>query len=55
MSNLEKALRIHQESVVIDAHLDLADELLYRYMNGEEDVIRRYYLDNWKAAGTGYQ
>ena len=52
MSNLEKALRIHQESVVIDAHLDLADELLYRYMNGEEDVIRRYYLDNWKAAGV---
>lgn len=51
MNNQEKAKRLHRENLIVDAHLDLADELLYRYMNGEEDVIRRYYLEHWRTAG----
>ena len=48
---LQKAKALHKEYPVVDAHLDLAGEILLRNKAGETDVIRNYYLDNWKKAG----
>lgn len=47
----EFAQQLHQSVPVIDAHNDLAGEILLRHQQGEQDVIRRLYLPNWKAAG----
>ena len=49
---LEKALLLHRNSPVVDAHLDLAGEVLLRKMAGEREVIKNHYLDNFKAAGV---
>lgn len=47
----EKARELHQKYPVVDTHLDLAAEIYYRHRNGEREVIRRRYLDNFKKAG----
>lgn len=47
----QKAIALHQQVPVIDAHNDLAGELLLRHQHGERDVIQRLYLADWKAAG----
>lgn len=47
------ACRLHQMVPVVDAHNDLAGELLLRHRLGEERVIERLYLPDWKAAGFG--
>ncbi len=47
----EEACHLHREVPVVDAHNDLAGELLLRHQRGEERVIERLYLPHWKAAG----
>lgn len=48
---LQQAHQLHRENPVVDAHLDLAGEILLRYQKGEKQVIRNHYLDHFKAAG----
>lgn len=48
---LKVAKQLHKECPVVDAHLDLAGEILLRKSAGEEEIIRNYYLENWKKAG----
>jgi len=48
---LDHANQLHQTHYVADAHLDLAGEILLRQQAGETDIIRKYYLDNFRAAG----
>lgn len=48
---IEHAYKLHRENYVADAHLDLAGEILLRSQAGESHIIRRYYLDNFRAAG----
>lgn len=48
---LKKAMQLHRENPVVDAHLDLSGEILHRMNNGEKNIIRNYYLGNWKRAG----
>ncbi len=45
------ACRLHEQIPVVDAHNDLAGELLIRHQNGETNVIKRLYLPDWKQAG----
>lgn len=35
-NNLAQALALHRENPVVDAHLDLAGEILLRHQAGEE-------------------
>lgn len=48
---LKTALQLHRNNPVVDAHLDLPGEILYRVLSGEKDIIRNYYLGNWKRCG----
>ena len=48
---LERAIALHRSCPVVDAHLDLAGESLIRHESGESDVIRKYYLENFRKAG----
>ncbi len=48
---LKQAVGLHREGPVVDAHLDLAGEILLRHQAGEQGVIERYYLPNLKKAG----
>lgn len=48
---LERAFTLHQSSPVVDAHLDLAGEVLLRQKLGEKNIIRSHYLKNWQIAG----
>lgn len=45
------AYRMHQENIVVDAHLDLAGEIYLRHRAGETEVIKNHYLTNFKEAG----
>lgn len=47
----ECALELHKNNVVVDTHLDLAGEIYNRYMAGEKEVIKKYYLENFKKGG----
>ncbi len=47
----KSALQLHQQIPVVDAHNDLAGELLLRHRHGETNVIQNLYLSNWKEAG----
>lgn len=49
---LEKARELHRKYPVVDTHLDLAAEIYYRHRNGEREVIRSHYLDNFKKGGV---
>lgn len=48
---IEQAINLHNNNPVVDAHLDLAAELVYRVRNGEMNPLRTYYLKNLRAAG----
>lgn len=48
---LQLAKKLHRENPVVDAHLDLAGEILLRRRAGETEIIKSYYLDNWQSAG----
>ncbi len=49
---LEKAVELHRSYPVVDAHLDLAGEILLRRKNGERNIIKNYYLPHFKAANV---
>lgn len=48
---LKKAVALHEKVPVVDAHLDLAGEILLRRRLGEKEIIRKHYLKNWQIAG----
>lgn len=48
---LERAKTLHENCPVVDAHLDLAGEILLRRQSGERGIIQKYYLENFKKAG----
>lgn len=48
---LTQAVRLHRENPVVDAHLDLAGEILLRKKAGEKQIIRNHYLQNFRTAG----
>ena len=48
---VRQALKLHQENPVVDAHLDLAGEILLRNMAGEHNVVKNYYLPYFCKAG----
>lgn len=48
---LQQAMELHKKYSVVDAHLDLAGEILLRNQGGEKDVVRRYYLPHFQTAG----
>lgn len=50
--SLALARELHRTSPVVDAHLDLAAEILFRHQAGEQDVIRRHYLSDFRTAGV---
>ena len=37
---IEQAINLHNNNPVVDAHLDLAAELVYRVRNGEMNPLR---------------
>lgn len=49
---IEQAINLHNNNPVVDAHLDLAAELVYLVRNGEMNPLRTYYLKNLRAAGV---
>ena len=51
MDYKELAIELHKNSIVVDAHLDLAGEIYNRCMAGEKDVIKNHYLENFKKGG----
>lgn len=48
---MKKAKEIHHAGPVVDAHLDLAGELVYRLRNGEENPLRDIYLPAFRKGG----
>ncbi len=48
---LAQAVKLHRENPVVDAHLDLAGEVLLRKKAGEGQIIRNHYLQNFRTAG----
>ena len=46
-----RAEALHRANPVVDAHLDLAGEILIRQRLGEREIIRSRYLPGWKRAG----
>ena len=47
----EAAIELHNNNIVIDAHLDLAGEIYNRNLAGEKDIIKNYYLKDFQKAG----
>lgn len=47
----KQAEKLHRENPVVDAHLDLAGEVLIRSQLGERDIVKHHYLDDWKRSG----
>ena len=48
---LAQAVELHKKIPVVDAHLDLAGEILLRHQAGEKDVIKNHYLADFQRAG----
>lgn len=48
---LRRAIKLHEKYPVVDAHLDLAGEILLRHQSGEKDVIKNHYMEHFKTAG----
>lgn len=48
---LQEAKELHREYPVVDAHLDLAGEILFRHRNGEKEILKKYYLESFRNAG----
>lgn len=51
MNFKECAVELHKNNVVVDTHLDLAGEIYNRYMAGEREIIKNYFLENFKKGG----
>lgn len=48
---VREAAELHHSFSVVDAHLDLAGEILLRHRLKEEQVIKKRYLKNFQSAG----
>lgn len=48
---LKQAMELHRKNPVVDAHLDLAGEILLRHMAGEKKVVQNHYLQHLETAG----
>lgn len=48
---IRQAMELHKENPTVDAHLDLAGEILLRNQAGERDIVKRYYLPHFQTAG----
>ena len=46
-----KAEEIHKTCPVVDTHLDLAGELVFRLRNGEDNPLRDIYLPAFRKGG----
>jgi len=51
MDYKELALELHKNNIVVDSHLDLAGEIYNRNKAGEKEIIKNYYLENFKKGG----
>ncbi len=49
---LSRAMELHRSYPVVDAHLDLAGEILLRRKNGERNIIKNHYWKHFKAANV---
>ncbi len=49
---VKKAKEMHRRYPVVDAHLDLAGEILIRSQLGEENIIQKHYAKNLRSAGV---
>lgn len=49
--SLRKAMELHVSQPVVDAHLDLAGEVLMRRRAGERNVVKTRYLPHFQSAG----
>ena len=47
----ECAIELHKKNIVVDTHLDLAGEIYNRNRAGEKQIIKNYYLENFKKGG----
>ncbi len=54
MNYKEKALKLHKENIVIDAHLDLGAIIFERKRKGEKKIIENHFLNNFKKAGFNF-
>jgi len=54
-NSLQEALAIHERSVVVDMHHDIAEDVIRRRQSGEEDVLRRIWLPRLRKAGIKVQ
>ena len=48
---MDQALELHKTYPVVDAHLDLAGEILLRVKKGEKNPLRERYLEHFQQAG----
>lgn len=49
---LAHAKELHRKHMVVDAHLDLAGEILLRHQLGEQQVLKTRYLSAFQEAGV---
>jgi len=49
---LVQARNLHNDNTVVFAHLDLAPEIYYRNQLGQTNIVRDYYLEDFKEAGA---
>lgn len=54
MDYKEKALKLHKENIVIDAHLDLGAIVFERKRKGEKNIIKNHFLNSFKKAGLNF-
>jgi len=48
----ERAARLHDEAVVVDAHSDVFCDVVRRRLQGETNVLRRLHVPAWRAGGV---
>lgn len=49
---LARAKELHRKHMVVDAHLDLAGEILLRHQLGQQQVLKKRYLPAFQEAGV---
>jgi membrane dipeptidase len=54
MDYKEKALKLHKENIVIDAHLDLGAIVFERKRKGEKNIIKNHFLNSFKKSGFNF-
>jgi membrane dipeptidase len=54
MDYYKKAVKLHNDNTVIDAHLDLGGIIFERKRKGEKKIIEHLFLDDFKKAGFNF-